>query len=129
MSIYQWVNIFYPKWLIGFFWNSTWSWSDLKVKNCKKLRLRKTKHCMKIRVFVLRRFVKRTEKIIFSVVLVCFLFTEISYFLNFPSSGNVRKQLLFANAYSCVKMKFSVVLLRKQTIFHLRLGQLFADDN
>ena len=44
------------------------------------------------------------------------------------------------NEYSCVNMKFSytiavrkdeifyVVLLRKQAIFHLRLGQLFVDD-
>ena len=65
---------------------------------------------------------------------------EISYFLNFPSNENVRKQHLSANAYSCVNMKFSytivvrkdgilyAVLLRKQAIFHLRLGQLFVDD-
>ena len=95
---------------------------------------------MKIRIFVLRKFVKRTEKIIFSLVFVCFRFTEISYFLNFPSNENVRKQHLSANAYSCVNMKFSysiavrkdeifyVVLLRKQAIFHLRLGQIFVDD-
>ena len=97
-------------------------------------------HWMKIRIFVFRKFVKRTEKIIFSLVFVCFRFTEISYFLNFPSNKNVRKQHLSANAYSCVNMKFSytiavrkdeifyVVLLRKQAIFHLRLGQLFVDD-
>ena len=95
---------------------------------------------MKIRIFVLRKFVKRTENILFSLVFVCFRFTEISYFLNFPSNENVRKQHLSANAYSCVNMKFSytiavrkdeifyVVLLRKQAIFHLRLGQLFVDD-
>ena len=83
---------------------------------------------------------KRTENIIFSLVFVCFRFTEILYFLNFPSNENVRKQHLSANAYSCVNMKFSytiavrkdeifyVVLLRKQAIFHLRLGQLFVDD-
>ena len=83
---------------------------------------------------------KRTEKIIFSLVFVCFRLTEISYFLNFPSNENVRKQHLSANAYSWVNMKFSyttavrkdevlyVVLLRKQAIFHLRLGQLFVDD-
>ena len=94
---------------------------------------------MKKKIFVLRKFVKRTEKIIFSLVFVCFRFTEI-YFLNFPSNENVRKQHLSANAYSCVSMKFShtiavrkdeifyVVLLRKQAIFHLRLGQLFVDD-
>ena len=95
---------------------------------------------MKKRIFVLRKFVKRAEKIIFSLVFVCFGFTEISYFLRFPSNENVRKQHLSANAYSCVNMKFSytiavrkdeifyVVLLRKQAIFHLRLGQLFVDD-
>ena len=102
--------------------------------------LQKERHCMKIRIFVLRKFVKRTQKIIFSLVFVCFRFTEISYFLNFPSNENVRKQHLSANAYSCVNMKFSytiavhkdeifyVVLLRKQAIFYLRLGQLFVDD-
>ena len=95
---------------------------------------------MKTRTFVLRKLVKRIEKIIFSLVSVCFRFTEISYFLNFPSNENVRKQHLSANAYFCVNMKFSytiavrkdeifyVVLLRKQAIFHLRLGQLFVDD-
>ena len=76
----------------------------------------------------------------FSLVFVCFRFTEISYFLNLPSNENVRKQHLSTNAYSWVNMKFSyttavrkdeflrVVLLRKQAIFHLRLGQLFVDD-
>ena len=95
---------------------------------------------MKIRIFVLRKFVKRTEKIIFSLVFVCFPFTKISYFRNFPSNENVRKQHLFVNAYSCINMKFShkiavrkdeivyVVLLRKQAMFHLRIGQLFVDD-
>ena len=56
-------------------------------------------------------------------------------FRMFPNE-NVRKQNLYANMYSCVNMKFSytiavpkdVVLLRKQPIFHLRLGQLFVDD-
>ena len=97
-------------------------------------------HCMKIRIFVLRKFVKRTEKIIISLDFACFRFMKISYSLNFPSNENARKQHLSANAYSCVNMKFSytiairkdeifyVVLLRKQAIFHLRLGQLFVDD-
>ena len=97
-------------------------------------------HCMKTKIFVLQKLVKRTEKIIFLLVFASFRFTEISYFLNFPSNENVRKQHLSANAYSCVNMKFSytiavrkdeifyVVLLRKQAIFHLRLGQLFVDD-
>ena len=61
-------------------------------------------------------------------------------FLNFPSKENVRKQHLSTSAYSCVNMKFLytiamskdeifyVVLLRKQAIFHLCLGQLFVDD-
>ena len=95
---------------------------------------------MKIRIFVLRKFVKRRDKIIFSLVFVCFRFTEISYFLNFSSNENVRKQRLSANAYSCVNMKFSytidvrkveffyVVLVRKQATFHLRLGRLFVED-
>ena len=59
-----------------------------------------------------------------------FPFHEISSFPNFPSKKNVRKQHLSANAYSCVKIKFSytttarkgeifyVVLLRKEAIFH-----------
>ena len=80
---------------------------------------------MKIKIFVLRKFEKRTEKMIFSLVFVCFRFTEISYFLNFSSNKNVRKQYLSANVYSCVNMKFfytiavrkDVVVLRKQAIF------------
>ena len=61
---------------------------------------------MKITIFVLHKFVKRAEKTIFSVAFVCFRFTELSYFLNFPSKKTVRKQHLSANAYSCVNMKF-----------------------
>ena len=95
---------------------------------------------MKIKIFVFRKFVKRTEKIIFSLIFVCFRFTEISYFPSFSLNENVRKQHLSANAYSCVNTKFSytiamrkdeifyVVLLRKQAIFHLRLVQLFVDN-
>ena len=83
---------------------------------------------------------KDRKKIKFSLVFLCFHFTEISYVLNFSSNEYVRKQHLSANAYSWVSMKFSytidvrkdeifyVVLLRKQAIFHLRLGQLFVDD-
>ena len=101
---------------------------------CNKL------HCMKIKIFVFRIFVKRRKDIICSLVFVCFCFTEISYFLNFSANKNVRKQHLSENTYCCVNMKFldtkalrkveifSVVLLRKQAIFHLRLGQLFVDD-
>ena len=67
----------------------------------------KNGHCMKKRIFALRKFVKRTENIIFSLVVLCSCFTEISYFPNFPSNENVRKQHLSASAYSCVDMKFS----------------------
>ena len=55
--------------------------------------------------FVLHKFVKRTEKILFSLVFTCFCFTEILYFVNFPSNENVRKQHLSANVYSFVNMK------------------------
>ena len=117
---------------------TVWALRNLSQKVTGNFVINELWHCMKIRIFVFRRFVKRTEKIIFSLVFICF--TEISYFLKFPSNGNVRKQHLSANAYSCVNMKFSytiavrkdeifyVVLLRKQAIFHLRLGQLFVDD-
>ena len=75
-------------------------------------------HCMKIRIFVLQKCVKSTEKIIFSLFFVCFLFTEISYFLNFPSNENIRKQHPSANVYSCVNMKFSYTIpVRKDGIF------------
>ena len=79
-------------------------------------------HCMKKVIFVLRKFAKRTEKIIFSSAFVCFRFTEISYFLSFPSNENVRKQHLSANAYFCVNMKFSYMIAgRKDEIFHVVL--------
>ena len=75
-------------------------------------------HCMKKRIYVLRKFVKRAEKIIFSLVFICFRFTEISYFLSFPSNENVRKQYLSANAYFYVNMKFSYTIAgRKDEIF------------
>ena len=79
-------------------------------------------HCMKIRIFVLRKFVKRTEKIIFSLVFICLRFMKISYFLIFPSNENVRMQYLSANAYSCVNMKFSyTIAVRKDEIFYVVL--------
>ena len=53
----------------------------------------------KKKFFVLQKFVKRAEKIIFALVFVCFCFTEISYFLSLPSNENIRKQHLSANAY------------------------------
>ena len=67
-------------------------------------------HRMKKRIFVFRKFVRRTEKIIFSLVFVCFRFTEISYFLNFPSNENVRKQHLSTSAYFYVNMIFSYTI-------------------
>ena len=90
---------------------------------------------MKIIVFVLE--IGKIEKIIFSLVFVVSVSRNIIFS---ELSENVRKQHLFANAYSCVNIKFSyakavrkdeiffVVLLRKQAVFHLRLGQLFVDD-
>ena len=57
--------------------------------------------------FVLQKFVKRAEKMIFSLVFICFRFTEISYFLSFSSKKNVRKQHLSENAYFSINMKFS----------------------
>ena len=71
-------------------------------------------HCMKKKIFVLRKFVKSAENIIFSLVFVCFRFTEISYFLSFSSNENVRKQHLFANAYFCVNMKLSYMIARRK---------------
>ena len=73
-------------------------------------------HCMKKRIFVLRKFMESAEKIIFSFVFVCFRFTEISYFLKFPSNENVRKQHLSANAYFCVNMKFSYMIAGRKDV-------------
>ena len=67
-------------------------------------------HFMKKRIFVLRKFVKSAEKIIFSIVSVCFSFREISYILSFPSNENVGKQHLSAIAYFCVNMKLSYMI-------------------
>ena len=78
--------------------------------------------CMKIRIFVWRKFVKGTEKIIFSLVFACSRFTEISYFPSFLWNENIRKQHLSANAYSCVNMKFSyTITVRKNEIFFIVL--------
>ena len=64
--------------------------------------------------FVLQKFVKRAENIIFSVVFVCARFTGISHFLDFPSNENVRKQHLSENAFSTrsldAKMKCRIVM-------------------
>ena len=77
-------------------------------------------HCMEKRIFILQKFLKTAEKIIFSLVFVCFCFTEISYFPNLPSNKNVKKQHLFANAYSCVNMKFMyMIAVRKDEVFYV----------
>ena len=82
----------------------------------------KINHCMKKRIFVLRKFGKRKEKIIFSLVFICFRFTEISYSLNFPSNENIRKQHLSANVYSRVNMKFAyTIAVRKDEVFYVVL--------
>ena len=109
--------------------NSLWRKYDsfpaykVKVARASRKKIRKRTYdlrYMRIRIFVLRKFVKRTEKITSSLVFVCFRFTEISYFLNFPSNKNVRKQHLSANAYSCVNMKFSyTIAVRKDGIFYV----------
>ena len=75
--------------------------SKIDARRLRKNNQQKCIHCMKKRIFVLQKFVKSAEKIIFSFAFVCFHFTEISYFLSFPSNENVR------NAYFFVNMKFS----------------------
>ena len=85
-------------------------------------------HCMKKRIFVLRKFVKRVEKIIFSLVFVCFCFTEISYFLSFPSSKNVRNQHLSTNACFCVNIEFSYAIAgcKDETLYCNENKRFFA---
>ena len=63
-------------------------------------------HGIEKRIFLLGKFVKRTENITFSLVFEYFHFTEISYFLNFPSKRKVRKHHLPTNSYSHLNMKF-----------------------
>ena len=92
-------------------------WSKLQLMLCRCI-IFNNSHCMKIQIFVLWKIVKRTEKIIFSLIFVCFCFTKKSYFLNFASNENVRKQHLSVNAYSCVNIKFSyTIAVRKDEIF------------
>ena len=87
------------------------NYSTLKTFSLVQVKLTKNAIALYEKMnFVLRKFVKRTEKIIFSSAFLCFRFTEISYFLNFPSKENVRKQHLSANAYFGVNMKFSYML-------------------
>ena len=54
------------------------------------------------RTFVLRKFAKRAENIIFSLVFVYFRFTEISCFLSFPSNENVAsfRKCVFLHNYA-----------------------------
>ena len=62
---------------------------------------------------------QRNRKHIFLLVFEFSPFTEISYFLNFPSNVNGRKQHHSANAYSCVHMKFLYQIAgRKYTFFY-----------
>ena len=85
-------------------------------------RFESSRHCMKKRIFVLQKSVKRTEKMIFSSGFVSFRFTEISYFLNSPSNKNVGKQHLSTNAYFCVNMKFLCTIAGgKDEIFYIAL--------
>ena len=70
-----------------------------KFKVNDRVRITKYKNqWMKRRIFVLQKFVKRTENFTFSLDSACFRFTEISYFLTFSSKENVTKQHLFSNA-------------------------------
>ena len=102
--------ILFPLFVIVLFW-----WA---ISFCFAIWLR----CMEKRIFFWQKFVKRTEKVIFLLVFLCFRFTETSYFLDFPSNENVRKQHLSVNAYSCVDMKFLYTLVvRKDKNFYVVL--------
>ena len=68
-----------------------------------------------------KKCMKRAENIIFLLHFKGFRFTEISYH-DFPSNKNVRKLHLYANAYSCVNMKFLYTIVgRKDEIFYVVL--------
>ena len=115
-------------------------WGELKLKkdsrdnNSQNISLNENK------TFRLTKICEKGRKDHIFICFCMFPFQEISYFLNFPSNKYVRKQHLSANVYCCVNMNFSytiavrkdeifyIVLLRKEAIFHLRLGQIFADD-
>ena len=88
---------------IDIYEKNLWLWI---IGLCERLHF----HCMKITIFALRNFVKRIKKITFSLGFACFRFMEISYFLNFSSNKNVRKQHLRGNAYFFVNMKFPYVI-------------------
>ena len=96
-------------------------------KSCWNMIFLILSHWMKKIIFVSRKFVKRIEKFIFSLVFVCFRFTEISYVLNFPSNENVRKQHLSANAYSCVNMKFSYTIAGLK--FSMKFFMSYCNEN
>ena len=79
---------------------------------CSNKKVMKTlvlQHSLKKRIFVLRKFVKTVEKIMFLFVLVCFCHGNI-IFSELASNENVRKQHLSVNAYFCVNMKFSYMI-------------------
>ena len=60
----------------------------------------------------------------FPLVYVCFRFTEISYFLNFPSNEIARKQHLSLNVYSWVNMEFSyTIAVLKDEVFYVALSR------
>ena len=62
----------------------------------------KISHCMK-KEFLWKGQKRSLFSLVF-IIFVCFRFTEISYFLNFSSNENVRKQHLSASSYSCVSI-------------------------
>ena len=68
---------------------------------------------------------KRAKEITFLFVFVFFRFTEISYFLNFPSNENVRKQHLSSNTHSSVNMKFSHKIAGRKDGFSLVFRSTF----
>ena len=82
-------------------------------------------HWMKKRIFVLRKLVKKREKTIFLLVLVCFRFMQMSNFPNFPSKENIRKQYLSANMYSCVNILSNKIAVRKDEMSYCNKGERF----
>ena len=73
-----------------------------------------------LRVTIRNKICEKDRKdIIFSLVFEYFRFTEMSYFLNFPSNENVTKQHFSASAYFYVNMKFSYKIPgRKDEIYY-----------
>ena len=105
---------------------------------CSNKKVMVLQHSLKKRIFVLRKFVKTVEKIMFLFVLVCFchgniIFSELFFKRKCKKAASFRK-CVFLRKYeifvydSCDDEIFYVVLLRKPAIFHLHLGQLFIDN-